>query len=142
MTPKQIQLVKESWGYVIVKSNEAGQLFYSRLFEVAPPLQHLFKGDIKEQARKLMSMVTLVVSKLEKLDTVISEVRALGARHNKYGTKHEHYTAVGQSLIWTLSQGLGERWNKETEEAWTQAYSVLSNAMIQAQQEAPKAFTK
>jgi hemoglobin-like flavoprotein len=142
MTPRQVQLVKESWGYVIVKSQEAGQLFYSRLFETAPPLRHLFKGDIKEQSRKLMSMVTLVVSKLEKLDTVINEVKALGARHNKYGTKREHYTTVGDCLIWTLSQGLSDRWNKETEEAWVRAYSVLSEAMIQAQSEAPKSFPK
>jgi hemoglobin-like flavoprotein len=133
MTARQIQLVKESWSYVIVKSNEAGQLFYSRLFEVAPAVRPMFKGDVKEQSRKLMSMVTLVVSKLDKLDQVINEVKALGARHNKYGTKSEHYAVVGECLIWTLSQGLGDRWNKETEEAWLQAYTVLSGAMIQAQ---------
>lgn len=133
MTARQIQLVKESWSYVIVKSNEAGQLFYSRLFEVAPAVRPMFKGDVKEQSRKLMSMVTLVVSKLDKLDQVINEVKALGARHNKYGTKGEHYAVVGQCLIWTLSQGLGDRWNKETEEAWLQAYATLSGAMIQAQ---------
>jgi hemoglobin-like flavoprotein len=138
MTTRQIQLVKESWGYVIVKSNEAGQLFYTRLFEVAPEVKHMFKGDMKEQARKLMSMVTLVVSKLDKLDNVINEVKALGARHNKYGTRPEHYSTVGQCLLWTLSQGLAERWNKETEEAWTLAYATLSGAMIQAQQQAPQ----
>ena len=136
MTPQQIKLVKESWGYIIVKSSEAGDLFYNRLFELAPSVRPLFKGDVKEQARKLMSMVTLVVSKLEKLDTVINEVKALGARHNKYGTKPEHYALVGQSLIWTLSKGLGDRWNKETEDAWTEAYSILSNAMVNAQTEA------
>jgi hemoglobin-like flavoprotein len=133
MTTRQIQLVKESWGYVIVKSDEAGQLFYSRLFEVAPPLRSLFKENNKEQARKLMSMVTLVVSKLDKLDTIINEIRSLATRHNKYGTKREHYSVVGQCLIWTLSNGLGDRWNKETEEAWGAAYTTLSGAMMQVQ---------
>ena len=133
MTPKQVQLVKESWGFVIVKSGQAGELFYSRLFEVAPPVRHLFKTDVKDQARKLMSMVTLVVSKLDKLETVVNEVKSLGSRHNKYGTKKEHYDVVGECLLWTLSQGLGDRWTKETEDAWKEAYSVLSGAMIQAQ---------
>jgi hemoglobin-like flavoprotein len=142
MTTRQIQLVKESWGYVIVKSQEAGTLFYSRLFEVAPEVKHLFKSDMKEQTRKLMSMVTLVVSKLEKLDVVINEVKALGSRHNKYGASKEHYSAVGQSLIWMLSKGLNDRWNKETEDAWLSAYTVLSEAMIQAQMQAPKPVMK
>jgi hemoglobin-like flavoprotein len=133
MSPRQIQLVKESWGYVIVKSDEAGQLFYTRLFEVAPHVKHMFKGDPKEQARKLMSMVTLVVSKLDKLDTILTEIKSLAMRHNKYGTKKEHYAVVGESLIWTLSKGLGDRWNKETEEAWVTVYKVLADAMIETQ---------
>jgi len=133
MKAQQIQLVKETWSYVITKSDEAGELFYSRLFEVAPGVRHLFKGEIKEQAHKLMSMVTYVVTKLEKLDTILGEVRSLAQRHTKYGAKAEHYAVVGECLIYTLKSGLGHRWNKETEEAWLAVYGVLSNAMIEGQ---------
>jgi hemoglobin-like flavoprotein len=137
MTTRQIQLVKESWGYVIVKSDEAGQTFYSRLFEVAPNVRALFKTDIKDQSRKLMSMVTLVVSKLDRLETLIAELKALATRHNKYGTKREHYIVVGECLIYTLKTGLAERWTKEVEEAWVAAYRTLSGAMIENQFASP-----
>lgn len=133
MTTRQIQLVKESWGYVIVKSDEAGQIFYSRLFEVAPGVRSLFKSDVKDQSRKLMSMVTLVVSKLDRLDTLMSELRGLATRHNKYGAKREHYAVVGECLLYTLKTGLADRWTKETEEAWVAAYRTLSGAMIETQ---------
>ena len=133
MNAQQIKLVKESWGFVIVKSDEAGQMFYTRLFETAPELKHLFRADIKEQARKLMSMVTLIVSKLEKLDTIVPEIKSLAARHNKYGAKKEHYSAVGDSLIWTLKTGLGDRWTADTETAWLTVFKILSDAMIQNQ---------
>lgn len=133
MNAQQIKLVKESWGFVIVKPEEAGQMFYTRLFETAPELQHLFHGNIKEQARKLMSMVTLIVSKLERLDTVIQEIKSLAVRHNKYGARREHYSAVGDSLIWTLKKGLGDRWTIETETAWLLVFKILSEAMIQNQ---------
>lgn len=134
MNEKQIQLVKQSWSYVITRSDEAGELFYSRLFEVAPHLKHLFKADIKSQARKLMSMVTLIVSKLDKLDTINNDIKSLAARHGKYGAKKEHYAVVGQCLVWTLKSGLEgqNRWNKETEEAWLAVYKALSEAMTQA----------
>jgi hemoglobin-like flavoprotein len=134
MKTQQIQLVKETWGYVIAKSDEAGELFYSRLFEVAPGVKHLFKGDVKEQSRKLMSMVTYVVTKLDKLDTIVGEIKSLAQRHNKYGAQPEHYAVVGQCLLYTLKTGLGAKWTKETEQAWTAVYQVLAGAMIEGQE--------
>lgn len=118
---------------MIVNAEEAGQLFYSRLFEVAPGVRHLFKGDTKEQAKKLMNMVTLIVTKLQKLDEIMSEVKSLAQRHSKYGAEPAHYAVVGECLIWTLQQGLGNKWNKETEDAWLAVYTILSKAMIENQ---------
>jgi hemoglobin-like flavoprotein len=134
MNAQQIQLVKETWGFVIVKSDEAGELFYSRLFEVAPGVKHLFKGDVKEQSRKLMSMVTYVIAKLDKLDTIIAEIKSLAQRHNKYGAQKEHYAVVGECLLYTLKKGLGDRWTAKTEAAWIEVYTILSNAMIEGQE--------
>jgi hemoglobin-like flavoprotein len=133
MTERQILLVKNSWSYVIVNSEEAGQLFYQRLFEVAPGVKHMFKGDHKEQARKLMNMVTLIVSKLQKLDDILNEIKMLSQRHGKYGAQPAHYKVVGECLIWTLEKGLAEKWNKETEEAWITVHTVLADAMIKNQ---------
>ena len=136
MNAQQIQLVKETWSFVIVKSDEAGELFYSKLFEVAPGVKHMFKGEMKEQSRKLMGMITYVVTKLDKLDTILTEVRSLAQRHNKYGTQKEHYAVVGECLIYTLKTGLGERWNAQTEAAWIAVYTILSGAMIEGQEAA------
>ena len=135
MTERQILLVKNSWSYVIVNADEAGQLFYKRLFEVAPEVKPLFKSDIKEQARKLMNMVTYIVTKLQKLNEIVDEVKSLAQRHGKYGVKPHYYQVVGSSLIWTLKEGLGDKWNVETEQAWTAVYTTLADAMIKAQLE-------
>ena len=58
MNERQIHLVKESWSHVIINAEAAGNLFYHRLFEVAPETRHMFQGDITAQSRKLMSMIT------------------------------------------------------------------------------------
>ena len=81
-----------------------------------------------------MGMVTLIVSKLDKLETIVSDIRALAVRHNKYGTKPEHYKAVGDSLLWMLKNGLGERWTTATEDAWRAVYKILSEEMIENQE--------
>jgi len=139
MTERQILLVKNSWSYIVVDSEGAGQLFYNRLFEIAPGIKHMFTTDPKEQARKLMNMVTLIVTKLQKLDEILSEIKNLASRHGKYGAKPEHYAVVGECLLWTLEKGLGEKWNNETKEAWVKVYSVLAEAMITNQQVAAAA---
>ena len=132
ITERQILLVKNSWCCAI-DAEKAGKLFYGRLFEVAPDVQHLFPGDIKFQSRKLMNMVALIVTRLHKLDEIMEEVKSLARRHHRYGAEPAHYQVVGECLLWTLEKVLGDKWNDETREAWTAVYSVLSDAMIKNQ---------
>jgi hemoglobin-like flavoprotein len=132
MNDLKILAVKNSWSYVILHSEEAGELFYGRLFELEPSLRAMFKGDLKAQSKKLMDMVTLVVAKLQKLEDIETEVKALGQRHVRYGTRPEHYAVVGEALLWTLENGLGPRWNEEVKQAWTEVYTILASAMIKA----------
>src|SRR5687767_11224710 len=119
MTTQQIELIRQSWALVQPMSKQAGRLFYDKLFTMAPGLRHLFKDDISEQAEKLMVILGYVVSKLNKMDELVGDVRTLGAQHNAYGAQPAHYEAVGQCLIATLRDGLGPAWNAETENAWT-----------------------
>jgi hemoglobin-like flavoprotein len=132
MTPKQIEMIENSWDYIILNVSEAGSLFYQRLFELDPELKHLFKGDTKAQAIKLTSMITFLVHKLNQLDEVVKDVRSLGARHKGYQVKPESYATVGAALLWTLEQGLGNQWNSEMHGAWAELYTVLSSIMIES----------
>jgi hemoglobin-like flavoprotein len=59
-------------------------------------------------------------------------VQHLGRKHTGYGVRPEHYDVVGEALLWTLGQGLGDAFTIETEEAWTAAYVLLSTVMQEA----------
>lgn len=109
-----------------------GGLFYDRLFEIAPQLKPMFHTPVPEQSKKLLALVNYVIIKLDKLDDILGEVAKLAQRHTAYGVKPEHYTIVGGALLWTLEKGLGENWNEEIKNAWTECYTVLSGAMIAA----------
>lgn len=132
MTPQQIAAVQESFKLVLPISEQAGALFYGRLFEVAPGVRALFKGDMQEQARKLMLTLATVVKSLDRLETILPTVKALAVRHVAYGAKPEHYPVVGEALIWTLQQGLGDTFTPELEASWVAAYRALSGVMIEA----------
>ena len=110
MTPDQVKAIQESFAKVVPISQQASAMFYGRLFEIAPSVKPLFRGDIEEQGLPAAS--------------------ALAKRHIDYGVKATDYESVGAALLWTLERGLGPQWTAELKAAWTEAYTVLADFMI------------
>jgi len=132
-TTQQVQLVKQSFAKIAPIAEQAADLFYGRLFEIAPQLRPLFKGDIKAQGRKLMSTIALVVASLQKLPELVPIVQDLGRRHTGYGVKDEHYDIVAEALLWTLDKGLGSDFTPDVKEAWISVYATLADTMKSAE---------
>ncbi len=132
MTPHQVALVQSSWQQVMPIKEKAAELFYGKLFELDPSVKPLFKGDMKEQGRKLMAMINTVAVNLQKLDTLVPAVQDLGKRHAGYAVNQGHYDTVGAALLWTLGAGLGDAFTEEVKAAWADAYGVLAKVMIDA----------
>jgi hemoglobin-like flavoprotein len=139
MTPNQIKLVQTSFAQVAPIAATAADLFYGRLFEVAPQVRAMFPDDLSEQKKKLMAMLGTAVAGLSRLETLMPAVQALGRRHAGYGVKAQHYASVGSALLWTLEKGLGEAFTPEVKDAWATAYIVLSTTMMNAANEKPMA---
>ena len=132
MTPEQIRLVQQSFAKVAPIAEPAAAMFYDRLFTLDPSLRPLFKGDMKEQGQKLMSMINVVVAGLNNLEKIVPAVQNLGRRHVDYDVRPEHYETVGAALLWTLGQGLGDDFTPDVHDAWATAYGILSETMIAA----------
>jgi len=130
MTPDQVKDIQASFAKVVPISEQAAMLFYGRLFELAPSLKPLFRGDMTEQGRKLMATLGVVVNGLANLESVLPAASALAKRHVDYGVKAVDYAPVGAALLWTLERGLGEQWTPPLAAAWTEAYTILSDFMI------------
>ena len=139
MTPTQIKLVQESFAKVAPIAATAADLFYGRLFEIAPHIRAMFPEDLTEQKKKLMAMLGTVVAGLGRIDALMPAVRALGRSHAQYGVTSAHFAPVGVALLWTLKKGLGDAFTPEVREAWATAYSVLSQAMIASANEMSQA---
>lgn len=132
MTPEQIKLVQDSFELVKSNADQAAQLFYNRLFDLNPNLRSLFNDSILDQGRKLMSVLATAVGSLSNLEKIVPVVEDLGKRHHHYGVTHQDYDTVGQALIWTLEQGLGDAFDQATKAAWLEVYGLLSSVMKEA----------
>lgn len=135
ITAQQKDQVQETWKLVEPISETAADLFYGKLFEIAPEVKPIFKSDIKEQGKKLMQMIGVAVAGLDNLGELTPAVAALGKRHSGYGVAESHYDSVGEALLWTLDQGLGEKFTDEVKQSWTTVYTTLAGVMIEASSE-------
>ena len=113
MTRDQVKAVQESFAKVAPIAEQAAALFYGRLFETAPAVKLLFRGDMAEQGRKLMATLAVVVNGLGNLEAILPAASALAKRHVAYGVKAADYAPVGEALLWTLERGLHAQWTPE-----------------------------
>ena len=130
LTRERIDLVQWTYRRVEDAGLQVADLFYDRLFEIAPHTRRLFPADLSQQKDKLLDVLASAVLHLHKLDSVLPVVQDLGRRHVYYGVTAEHYKPVGAALIWTLERVLGDDFTPATKRAWIAAYKTLAGAMI------------
>jgi hemoglobin-like flavoprotein len=132
LTQAQIALVQNSFAVVAPIADDAAVLFYRRLFEIDPTLQAMFRGDMAEQRRKLMQMLSASVKGLNHIERLIPAVEDLGRKHAGYGVEEHHYDTVGNALLWTLEKGLGTAFTPDVRDAWATVYGLLASTMARA----------
>ena len=135
LSPAQKTLVQESFDAIRPIGDDAAAIFYARLFELDPSLRKMFAGDMAEQRRKLMQMLTAAVKGLDRFDQLVPVVQDLGRRHAAYGVTDAHYDTVGAALLWTLQKGLGSAFDNDVEQAWAAVYGLLASTMQEAAKE-------
>lgn len=132
--PDQKQIIRHTFAQIAPIASLAGALFYSRLFELAPQTQPLFRyplgtAGMARQSTKLMETLAVAVAHLDSLDRLSPALAELARRHVAYGAEPEHYEAVGAALLWTLEQGLGHAYTPEVAAAWGALYGAIADTM-------------
>ncbi|MDD1781188.1 globin domain-containing protein [Enterovibrio sp. ZSDZ35] len=129
LTPQQVTLITQSFKKVEPISLKAAEIFYDTLFSYDPTLKRLFKGDMKQQGRKLMAMVSAAVNSLDSPDTLVPILKELAKRHVSYGVKPSHFTPVCNALLHTLKVGLGDEFTPQVRDAWATMLHFVADTM-------------
>ena len=128
----QIELLETSFQAIAPCGEEFVSTFYERLFTHFPQTRAFFVStDMKEQRKKLLGALALVIQNLRKPEVLTSALQGLGQRHVAYGVRPEHYPIVGAVLLETFAELLGERWTSAYHDAWAEAYNVVCAIMLE-----------
>jgi methyl-accepting chemotaxis protein len=126
-----VELLESSFKLVAPKGDALVTRFYERLFKKYPSVKPLFKKtSIKEQKKKLLASLVLVIQNLRRPDKLTPVLQDMGARHVGYGVKPAHYDAVGENLLAVLGEVAGPAWTPQVKQAWTEAYGAIKTIML------------
>jgi hemoglobin-like flavoprotein len=130
LSADDIARVRSSFDRIWSISEHTSDLFYSRLFEIAPEIRPMFRNDMDEQKRKFMSTLAVIVGCLDDSNKLAPLTDRLARQHGEFGLQAAHYAVVEDALLWSLQRGLGEKWTPAVAASWSKAYGIVSNSMI------------
>jgi hemoglobin-like flavoprotein len=131
MTPEQITLVQSSFKRLEPELPAMTARFYQELFRQDPALRPLFTTDQAQQEAKFAEKLTEIVRSMPRLDVLLAHTRALGARHAGYGVRVADYQTVGDALLGALGAVLGDSFDAPTCQAWTIAFNLIAETMLE-----------
>ncbi|MEV6962651.1 globin domain-containing protein [Streptomyces sp. NPDC051207] len=125
-------LVRRTMAEVAPVADKVTSYFYALLFVRHPDLRSLFPAAMDTQRDRLLKALLTAAEHIDNTEILVDYLRNLGRGHRKYGTRPEHYPAVGECLIGALSKYASAVWDAETEAAWVRTYTTISQVMIDA----------
>ncbi|MEU6990763.1 globin domain-containing protein [Streptomyces sp. NPDC046465] len=125
-------LVQRTMAEIAPVADKVTSYFYALLFTRHPDLRALFPAAMDVQRDRILKALLISAEHIDHTDVLVAYLKNLGRGHRKYGTQPEHYPAVGECLIGSLSRYASAVWDEETEAAWVRTYTTISQIMIDA----------
>ena len=126
-----IQRLESSFNQIRPQALEFSARFYQLLFQYYPELIPMFeKVDQPAMEKKLIASLALIVENLRNPEELMLALKSLGARHAKIGAVREQYPMIGEILLITFAEYLGQDWTTELETAWLDAYNLIADMML------------
>lgn len=132
LSPDDVRHLRLSYRLVEPAADLVATLFFRRLREIAPEIGPMLHEDEVTQRRQLLTAIALAVASLDRFEEILPALRLLGSKYRAQGVTELHYGAVGEALLWTLKQSLGEHWTSDVADAWTALCTVVAEVMTEA----------
>ncbi len=136
LTKQQIELVKATVPVLREHGVALTSHFYKRMLSHNPELMQVFnmghqRAGFQQQA--LAGAVLAYAENIENLPALLGAVAHIANKHVSVGIRAEHYPIVGNHLIASIKEVLGDAATPELIDAWTAAYMQLADVLIGAE---------
>lgn len=107
--------------------------FYKRMFSHNPEVAPLFNPAHQtagKQQRALAGAITAYAANIDNLEVLGGAVELIAQKHASLMIKPEHYPIVGENLLASIREVLGEGATDDVINAWAEAYGFLADILM------------
>ncbi|OBT55109.1 hypothetical protein VE04_04462 [Pseudogymnoascus sp. 24MN13] len=133
LTPEQTAIVKSTAPALEQHGTAITSHFYKRILAAVPELRNVFNAAHQESGEQQSALARAVwgyAAHIDDLDKLSSTVSRIGHKHAGLGVAPEHYPIVGEHLLASIQEVLGDGVNATVMEAWAAAYAQLAAIFI------------
>ena len=138
MNASQKELIKATVPILRTNGNDLISYFYQRMLSNNPELKNIFNMANQasgKQQNALSGAVLAYAENIENPTVLINTLKSIGNKHVSLNIQPEQYDIVGNHLIGSIKEVLGDLATVELIEAWTCAYNELAQIMISIEAE-------
>ncbi|CAM3933002.1 NO-inducible flavohemoprotein [Cohnella lubricantis] len=128
-----IDIIKSTVPVLEVHGTAITKHFYQRMFKQHPELLNIFNHANQKQGRQQTALANAVLAAaqhIDRLGDILPAVLKIAHKHRSLGIKPEHYPIVGENLLASIKEVLGDAATDEILGAWAEAYGVIADAFI------------
>lgn len=133
-----VQIIKATVPVLEVHGVTITKTFYKNMFQQHPELLNIFNHTNQEQGRQQTALANTVYAAavhIENLGAILPAVMLIAHKHRSLGILPEHYPIVGENLLGAIKEVLGDAATDDIINAWAEAYGVIADIFIQAEEE-------
>lgn len=133
LSDNTIAIVKSTAPVLEQGGEELTKHFYKRMFAQNPEVAPLFNPAnqfVGSQQRALAAAICAYAANIDNLDVLGGAVELIAQKHASLRIKPEHYSIVGENLLASIREVLGEAATDDVINAWGEAYQFLAGILI------------
>ena len=149
LTPRERQIVKDTWALAYKNSKSVGVELFIQLFTTYPhhqqkfpsfknvPLSEMKLGNKKLEAHATNVMYSLatLVDNLEDVECLIELCSKIGENHLRRKVEQQAFLDVKTVLMKLLKEKLGSSLTPQGEEAWNKTLDLANKCIFQAMED-------
>lgn len=133
LTDNQKAIIKQTVPILEADGEALTRYFYERMFRVNPEVRDYFNPAHQRsgtQQRALAGAILAYAQNIDNLGALGDAVELIAQKHASLSIQAEHYPIVGDNLLASIREVLGEVATDEVIDAWAAAYAALADIFI------------
>ncbi|KAF0806740.1 bifunctional nitric oxide dioxygenase/dihydropteridine reductase 2 [Alcanivorax xiamenensis] len=145
LSAARMEVIKQTVPVLEENGEALTRHFYQRMFRENPEVRGFFNPAHQHagtQQRALAAAICAYARNIENPAVLAGAVELIAQKHVSLGIKAEHYPIVGENLLASIREVLGEAATDQIIDAWAEAYGMLADLFIQREREIYHSQTK